>query len=164
MTGMSAERPICYYFLLNQHKAASSQCSILAWIETTCGGGWRKVLVQHEPEENAARFPCKFSSLRVRRIWLLEHEYEASGITVICSLNMNEDKRCALRLLFSNHCRLTEMFEGGLLRVIITSWKWMYYNERCCRTCFQFGNPSPSQNVLVFGIIAVALCNKGNEV
>ncbi len=36
---MSGERPICNYFLLNQHKVAALQCSALAWIKTTCGAG-----------------------------------------------------------------------------------------------------------------------------
>lgn len=61
--GMSGERPICNYFLLNQHKVAALQCSTLAWIKTTCGAGWRKALAQQAPKESAAPFPCKFPRL-----------------------------------------------------------------------------------------------------
>lgn len=58
--GMSGERPICNYFLLNQHKAAGSRCVALVWMETTCGAGWRKALTQQAPKECAALCPFFF--------------------------------------------------------------------------------------------------------
>lgn len=60
---MSGKRPICNYFLLNQHKVAALQCTALAWIKTTCGAGWRKAQAQQAPKESSAPFPCKFPRL-----------------------------------------------------------------------------------------------------
>lgn len=100
--GMSGERPICNYFLLNQHKVAALQCSTLAWIKTTCGAGWRKALAQQAPKESAAPFPCKFPRLFdiVRHLIVKEKKIWALGITAIYGFNVDWDKSCESDLLW----------------------------------------------------------------
>ena len=114
--GMSGERPICNYFLLNQHKVAGLQCSTLAWIKTTCGAGWRKAQAQQAPKESAAPFPCKFPRLFDIVRHLIVKEKKKSGLWGLLPFMVSTwiGIKAASQTYFDVFIPLAEMLEGGL--------------------------------------------------